>query len=220
MRKKEKASRHIRLQHWMLHSPAWRSLSTEARALYVQLAMRYIGTNNGRISYSVREGAEECRIGKSTAHRALNDLVDRGFMVATKHGAFSLKHKHASEWRLTEFNCDVTLQAATKDFMKWTPKIQNTVPVAGLSVPVAGPFGTGSGTVVAKIARNGTCSGTVNAQKSDPRYLWRDTSSIPGGTEPESAPAPSSSSSSLVASIRRRHAAHGRRRLKKIGRGR
>ena len=59
-----------------------RRLSTEARALYVQLAMRYIGVNNGRISYSVREGADGVlHVGKSTTNRALADLVDRGFIV-------------------------------------------------------------------------------------------------------------------------------------------
>ena len=131
-RRKEKAPRHVRLYHWMLNTPAWRSLSPVARSLYVQLAARYAGANNGRIHYSVREGADELHAGKTTIQRALGELEDRAFIVAMKRGAFSLKLKHATEWRLTEFYCDVTQRAATKDFMRWEPaKIQKSVPVTG-----------------------------------------------------------------------------------------
>ena len=52
--------------------------------------------------------------------RALDALEDRGFIVAMKRGAFSLKQRHASEWRLTEHACDVSNNMATKDFMRWT----------------------------------------------------------------------------------------------------
>jgi hypothetical protein len=170
----------------MLSTPAWRSLNPVARSVYVQLASRYAGVNNGCIPYSVREGADELSVGKSTIQRALNDLVERGFIVAAKRGAFSLKLKYATEWRLTEFGCDVTQQAATKDFARWKPEIQNTVPVVGLTVPVVGPHGTCGGTDVAKIARNSTCGGTVAAPKSNSRYLWWDTYSLPGCSEPAS----------------------------------
>jgi hypothetical protein len=203
-RRKEKAPRHVRLYHWMLNSPAWRSLSPVARSVYIQLASRYAGTNNGRISYSVREGADELRAGKTTIQRALSELEEHGFTVAMKRGAFSLKFKHATEWRLTEFHCDVTLQAATKDFMKWTPKNQKSVPVADLSVPVADPVGTCSGPVVAGMSRNGTCSGPVKAEKSSSRYLRRDTNSIPGCSEPKSVPAPLTVTPQFLESERQR----------------
>ena len=35
---------------------AWRSLSPNARAIYVEIVERYNGTNNGLISFSIREG--------------------------------------------------------------------------------------------------------------------------------------------------------------------
>ena len=88
-----KAQRHVRLYHWMMKSAAWQSLSATARAIYIEMAARYagIGTNNGRIPYSVRDAAEALKIGKSTAARELEALQDRGFIVATRKGAFSLK---------------------------------------------------------------------------------------------------------------------------------
>src|SRR5215469_837939 len=41
------------------------------------------------------------------------------FIVPITKGAFSLKKRHATEWRLTAFPCDVTGAWATKDFMRW-----------------------------------------------------------------------------------------------------
>jgi hypothetical protein len=38
-----------------------------------------------------------------------------------KRGAFSVKQRHASEWRLTEFPSDISKDMATKDLLMWTP---------------------------------------------------------------------------------------------------
>jgi DNA-binding transcriptional regulator YhcF (GntR family) len=61
-----------------------------------------------------------------TAQRAFKELQDHGFIILAKRGAFSLKCRHATEWRLTEFRDDVTGDMATKDFARWA-KNQNTV---------------------------------------------------------------------------------------------
>jgi len=131
-----------------LRTPAWKSLSAEARAIYIEMASRYTGpgTNNGQIPYSVRDAATSLHIGKTTAACAIEMLQTRGFIVAMTKGAFSRKIRHATEWRLTEFGCDVTNALATREFARWQD-IQNTVPVAGLTVPVAEPNGTCSGTM-------------------------------------------------------------------------
>lgn len=120
-RMKEKESRHVRLYHWLTDTEAWRDLDCVARCVYLQLARRYGGpeSNNGRIPYSLAEIAEELGISKQTAMRALDKLQDHGFVVMMKQGAFRLKHRHATEWRLTEFRCDVTGQMPTKDFARW-----------------------------------------------------------------------------------------------------
>ena len=57
----------VMLPRFMLKSPAWRSLSTPARAIYVELECRYYGTNNGDIALSVREASKLCRSAKDTA---------------------------------------------------------------------------------------------------------------------------------------------------------
>src|SRR3981189_2500122 len=87
------------------------------------MAKRYAGpgSNNGRIAYPARETAAALRIGKPHTPRAIHDLEQHGFIVATQKGRFSWKMRHATEWRLTEFQCDVTGQIATKDFARWSP---------------------------------------------------------------------------------------------------
>jgi DNA-binding transcriptional regulator YhcF (GntR family) len=162
-RSKDKAARHIRLYHWLLRSEAWQSLSANARAIYIEMATRYNGSNNGQIPFSVRDAANRAHIGKNAADAALTLLQARGFIVATRRGGFNVKTKIATEWRLTEFSCAVDHSFATKDFMRWSPEKQNTVPKAGRTVPVAGQHGTCGGTVVTKVQRNGTRGGTVKA---------------------------------------------------------
>ena len=123
--KREASPRHVRLYHYMTNSRAWHDLNAVARAIYIEIAKRYagVGSNNGRIPYSVREAAAELKIGTATASRALGASVDHGFIVPVTKGAFSRKIRHATEWRLTEFPCDVTnTLTATKDFMRWERK--------------------------------------------------------------------------------------------------
>ena len=102
--------------------------------------------------------------------------------VAVTKGAFSLKKRHATEWRLTEFPCDLTHALPTKDFMRWQPsqKIQNTVPIVKPSVPVAKPNGNCGDTDVAQKQRDGIRSETVSGNFHDSRFHQRDTTSLPG----------------------------------------
>jgi DNA-binding transcriptional MocR family regulator len=132
--------------------------------MYLDIAARYagVGSNNGKLGYSIREAATNLHIGTSTAKRALDNLQDRGFIVAIKKGAFSLKQRNSTEWRLTEFQCDVSNKLATKDFMLWTPdKNKTRYPQRQQPVPVAAPIGTRSGTVQDSNTSHGIRSGTV-----------------------------------------------------------
>lgn len=182
----KRRERFLSLRHWLLQSKAWRSLPGKARALYIELAARYNGSNNGRIPYSAREAIAALHISKSTAARLFKVLEDRGFIVCTKRGAFSLKTtKDASEWRLTEYDSDVPVAHATKDFMRWRPpedvdvttlnrqpshhrKFRTRVPRRNRTGTPVRPYGYPSETVKPKEGRNGYPSEIVKA-KNDPR---------------------------------------------------
>ena len=176
----KKAPRHVRLYHWLMATAAWKSLNGNQRAIYVEMAARYDGSNNGRIPYSVRDAADSLHISKATAARDLAALQERGFIVPMTKGAFSLKQRHATTWRLTEFNCDVTRELPTKDFARWSPEIQNTVSPRTSTVPVVRPNGTSGETVTPKNSPDGTSSETVTPVLAAPRSHHRYTSKLPG----------------------------------------
>ena len=136
--------RFVRLFHWMLQTPAWRSLGSVERALYVEILGRYGGpsTNNGSIGYSIREAATALRIGKTRAAEAFSTLEERGFIGTSKKGHFDRKVRHSTEWRLTEYGCDMTGALATKDFARWSPDAKSRYPRADRTVPDGGPIGT------------------------------------------------------------------------------
>jgi hypothetical protein len=147
-RTKSKEARHVRLYHWLLKTEAWQSLSPNSRAIYIEMASRYNGSNNGRIPFSLREAAALLHIGRHAAAAAMVELQDRGFIVVTKRSGFNIKTKIANEWRLTEFTCDIDGTFASKDFTRWSatgavagPLKQNTGAVAGRTGAVAGQYG-------------------------------------------------------------------------------
>jgi hypothetical protein len=129
--------RHVRLYHWLLESPAWTALGAPERALYVALAQRYNGSNNGQISLAIRSAGEAIGVSKNTAHRAFQRLIDLGFVDVVTKGHFDRKMRHASEWRLTEYACNVTNEPASKRFMRWGME-KKPVPHVGQAVPVVG----------------------------------------------------------------------------------
>lgn len=119
----------LTLHHWMLKSAAFKSLSPYAVKALLCVAVRYNGRNNGRIACSVREVAAEAGVARNTAHKALAELQEAGFIVAVETGAFTLKARHATEWRLTFMPMqgpNGEMIEPDKPFMK-APRNQNTV---------------------------------------------------------------------------------------------
>jgi hypothetical protein len=190
--------RYVWLRHWLIDSPAWKSLSGGARALYIELARRYNGSNNGRIPYSVREAVEALHISPATASRLLKMLEDRGFIVCTRKGAFSLKTtRDASTWLLTEYDSDAPVAHATKEFMRWQPpegvfdtlnrgpshhrKSKTRLPQRNRTVTPMKPYGYPHETVEAKKRRNGYPHETVEAKKAASTVTPMKHTQLPGG---------------------------------------
>jgi hypothetical protein len=119
MKKHATKERYVRLFYRMMETEAWRSLDGTAISIYLQLAKRYCGNNNGRIALSARQAAQAAHVSKDTAARAIATLQDRGFIVPITKGRFPFR-LHATEYRLTEFRCDLTGQPASRDYEYWT----------------------------------------------------------------------------------------------------
>ncbi len=98
-------SRFARLDHRLLNTPAYRSLSTAARALLVELTMLDNGGNNGSIYLGVRDAAGRLGMADLTAVRsAFDELQELGFVQMTEDASFHVKAADKSRarcWRLT-----------------------------------------------------------------------------------------------------------------------
>ena len=121
----------VQIHNYLMDSQAWLSLTPQAVAVYLRLARLYNGSNNGRLGLSVRSAAEHANIAKATAGRAFQELEAKGFIETAIKGAFSVKLKRATEWRLTNYRCDVTGSQPTKAFMNWRPAEDLSVPNDG-----------------------------------------------------------------------------------------
>jgi hypothetical protein len=105
-RKKRSGRRFIQLWTNVKRSGAFHGLSVYGRCALIEIMDRFSGANNGLISLSVRECADELNCNKDTAARALREVDDSGLAHPLTSGTW--RGKRAVEWRLTFHRCDKT----------------------------------------------------------------------------------------------------------------
>jgi hypothetical protein len=131
----------IQLFRYVLDSPAYVSLSSPARSALIEVVRAYNGSNNGQIILSVRQLAERMRCANDTAMRALRELGEKGFVEPRVKGAFSVKFRRATEWRLNDRRCDATGADQSQAFLKWQPSAEGQ-PKSKTRSQNLGPYGT------------------------------------------------------------------------------
>lgn len=142
---------YVQLFHWIRKTEAWRSLSPYPKLLYIEIRGRYNGSNNGGISFSVREAMEALGCTNKPAIKAFKDLEDRLLIKPVVKGAFDWKTRigaegRATTWLLTELPQDVPERSLVPsyDFKKWTPpeapkkktRVDNLHPMDGEMPPI------------------------------------------------------------------------------------
>ncbi len=123
----------IQIHRYLLKSSAWLSLTPQARAVYIELAAIYNGSNNGELALSQRDAARRCRIAKDTAAKVLQELIEKGFIAVVTGGSFGYKLRHATEYRLTDYEYGNKLP--TKEFMNWRSENLEPGPKSGQKRP-------------------------------------------------------------------------------------
>jgi len=118
--RRKKAAPFVMLPKYMVGCPAWRKMSGSALKVYCVVDSRFMGSNNGQISLSVREAAEAAGLAIGTARKALAELQELGFIRCHMKGSYSLKIRHASEWEITVRPL-ASGKPAKKTFMSWHP---------------------------------------------------------------------------------------------------
>lgn len=120
-RGKEGGPPFVQMFHWVMTCEAWRDLGPNSQAAYFALKRYYNGGNNGSIGLSCRQAGEAIAMSPATASRALQNLVDHGFVVEVTKGIVGRGSGYnlATEWLLTECYDDRHGSPATKLFMQW-----------------------------------------------------------------------------------------------------
>ena len=112
----------IRVPNPVYDSAAFRSLSPGDVAVLLAVIRRFNGMNNGYIALGVREAASIANMNKDTVMRSFQTLVAVGLIEPASKGAFSLKIKHASEWRLAWERCDRSGSVPSHAYRTAAPK--------------------------------------------------------------------------------------------------
>lgn len=120
----------VKLEAYLLRSPAYVALSLAGRAALTELMLVYDGSNNGSIGMGSRLLGVRLGCGHAKAARAIEELVEKGFVETTSIGSFARRNRRASEYRLLMFRCDLSGHTPAKKFMQWVPP-----PSAALSHP-------------------------------------------------------------------------------------
>jgi hypothetical protein len=116
-----KRDRFLQLPHFLLTSEAWKNLNPIERTLFIEVAQRYNGHNNGEIGLGVRAAGEALHVRPQTVGNAFHVLIEAGFLRVGRDSAFNVKSRLAREWIVTLFpNGD---RLATRDFMHWRPSL-------------------------------------------------------------------------------------------------
>jgi hypothetical protein len=108
----------VMMRYDVMDSPAWLSLNAASRAIYLQIARRYNGQNNGFLGASVDALASECKLAANTVTASLRRLIDVGLIERTREASFACKVRLAAEYRLCCFKCDKTGLSAKTDFKR------------------------------------------------------------------------------------------------------
>lgn len=173
--KRKGKQKFIMIEAYVKRCAAWRALTPIERSAYIEVKWRYDGLNNGRIGLGCRELADEINMSRNTADRALDVLAEKGFIVKSKASAFNVKNRAVTEWRLTEYKCDVTGELASKEFMRWEPaKKPQSHPRDTQSHPRDTPLPK-MGEMIGHSVTHGTVRPKSPVSQSHPRDTYRYT---------------------------------------------
>lgn len=108
----------VMVRHDIMKSAAWRSLSTNARCVWLEIMFRYNGNNNGEIPLGCREAGELCNISKNTAAQAFKELQKKGLVKVGIASDFNHKCKRSTRWIITHEVFDK--KSPTNEWRDWS----------------------------------------------------------------------------------------------------
>lgn len=116
-RKSKREPRHVRIYDHEIETAAFNDLSSDAKALLIEIRRLGWPKTNGLESITVRQIMRYLKVGAPRAEEALQELIDHGFLAITKPKAKG----HAARYRRTDATCKATGRPPTYDYVHWNP---------------------------------------------------------------------------------------------------
>jgi hypothetical protein len=117
------------IPHSLMDTPAYISLSPGAVKLFLDLLRQFNGRNNGCI-VAVHSQLKQRGWAESSMHKALSELIRKGFLVRNFQGGLGPAGKKPSRYRFTflpaeapDFDCPWT--GPSNEFRAWEPDNEN-----------------------------------------------------------------------------------------------
>lgn len=110
---------HVRLYAHEMACPAYRTLSTDARALLVELRALYRPANGNVVFLSIRDAMERLGVGQRRVQAAFAELIERGWIMIETPGGFTTKTRHATSYRLENEPGPAPGAQPSKAYMRW-----------------------------------------------------------------------------------------------------
>jgi len=106
-------TRFVALPNILLDSAAYLTLSFSSRALLIDLARQYTGTNNGRLTVCDKVLRPRGWTSKTTIHKAKSELLTAGFLCETRKGHKPNKASwFALTWQALDWSPEMDVQRA------------------------------------------------------------------------------------------------------------
>lgn len=130
---KRDGARFLALPHVVLDSPSYQALGYAARALLIDIARQYTGTNNGRLVACAKYLAPRCWNSNGTITRALVELRESGLLIQTRMG---MKPNRAAWFALGWLSLDETngLDIDPRTYRTGQYKIAALIPIKGVGL--------------------------------------------------------------------------------------
>jgi hypothetical protein len=120
-KRKPQGEAHVRIYWYEMKTPAWETLTVDARALLVELRGLYRASQGNIVFLSMREAMDRLSIGQRRIQAAFASLIERGWISIAEKGSFHLKSRHATCYRLENQASAAPGAEPSKAYMKWSP---------------------------------------------------------------------------------------------------
>lgn len=95
---------HLRVYHDLMNSPAYRVLSTSAKALYFDMRAKLNGSNNGNLEATLDTLRHRGWKHGSTIAGALYELQTMGFLIRTRPGSYAIGKGQCALYAFTDLD--------------------------------------------------------------------------------------------------------------------